>query len=538
VHGPGMSFKRLLQSASDENVLKFLDSTVRELSELIEPDLLEGDRLRAIVGRLISTDAVVDDPSLSALVVTLLPPDKRIELAARLDLKGDSQPETLKDAVRTPAGKRQLKAFLGFDANASLPSAVPPTSEYVVPNYGLFTHQRRLAKRAAEVLARRPNKVLLHLPTGGGKTRTAMHLVCQHLRDVGPTLVVWLANSRELLDQAAEEFQRAWQSLGDRTVSICRMWGSHQGEPLEQQDGVVFASLQKLHFFKNRDLNEFLKLADRASLTVIDEAHIALAPTYRSVVFGLADKRLHNRLIGLTATPGRSWDDIQEDQELADLFEREKVTLEVDGYPDPVSYLIDEGYLAQPKFCLLNASPGLKLTEEDNSALASQLEIPERVLKELGDDPTRNLRILQEAEELLTRHRRVLVFCPSVASARNVAALLEVRGHKAACVTGESTDSDRRRAITNFRSDAPEPMVLCNYGVLTTGFDAPRTSAALIARPTLSLVLYSQMVGRATRGIKAGGNREAEIVTVVDPSLPGFGKIEEAFRNWEDVWYE
>jgi superfamily II DNA or RNA helicase len=77
---------------------------------------------------------------------------------------------------------------------------------------------------------------------------------------------------------------------------------------------------------------------------------------------------------------------------------------------------------------------------------------------------------------------------------------------------------------------------MVNYGILTTGFDAPRVSAAIIARPTMSLVLYSQMVGRATRGIKAGGNKEAEILTVVDKSLPGFNNVAEAFLNWEDVW--
>ena len=74
--------------------------------------------------------------------------------------------------------------------------------------------------------------------------------------------------------------------------------------------------------------------------------------------------------------------------------------------------------------------------------------------------------------------------------------------------------------------------------MLTTGFDAPGTSAAVIARPTISLVLYSQMVGRAIRGKKAGGNAEAEIVTVVDSGLPGFGDIGDAFLNWEDVWEE
>jgi superfamily II DNA or RNA helicase len=81
-------------------------------------------------------------------------------------------------------------------------------------------------------------------------------------------------------------------------------------------------------------------------------------------------------------------------------------------------------------------------------------------------------------------------------------------------------------------------MILCNFGVLTTGFDAPSISAALIARPTRSLVLYSQMVGRATRGTRGGGNAKAEILTVVDPELPGFGDVAEAFTNWEDVWNE
>ena len=58
----------------------------------------------------------------------------------------------------------------------------------------------------------------------------------------------------------------------------------------------------------------------------------------------------------------------------------------------------------------------------------------------------------------------------------------------------------------------------------------------MIARPTKSLVLYSQMVGRAVRGPKAGGTETCEVVTVVDTTLPGFGDIGQAFLNWEDVW--
>ena len=94
----------------------------------------------------------------------------------------------------------------------------------------------------------------------------------------------------------------------------------------------------------------------------------------------------------------------------------------------------------------------------------------------------------------------------------------------------------REHAIQRYKSVTPDPMVICNFGVLTTGFDAPNTSAAIIARPTKSLVLYSQMMGRATRGTRAGGNKACEIITVVDHGLPGFGDVAEAFVNWEDVW--
>ena len=145
--------------------------------------------------------------------------------------------------------------------------------------------------------------------------------------------------------------------------------------------------------------------------------------------------------------------------------------------------------------------------------------------------------VLAAIEELVgTGHRRVLVFAASVAHARVLTAILVVRDIRSEVVTGSTPERVRDRAIRTFKSDAEEPMVLVNFGVLTTGFDAPKASAAVIARPTKSLVLYSQMVGRAIRGPKAGGTDACEIVTVVDPGLPGFGNLAAAFLNWEDVW--
>jgi superfamily II DNA or RNA helicase len=115
-----------------------------------------------------------------------------------------------------------------------------------------------------------------------------------------------------------------------------------------------------------------------------------------------------------------------------------------------------------------------------------------------------------------------------------IASVLRLRGLKAAAITS-STPSERRRQIIQRYRDTDEYDVLCNFGVLTTGFDAPKTNVAVIARPTTSVVLYSQMIGRAARGKNAGGNQTCRILTVVDQA-PGFRSLGEGFDFWEDIW--
>ncbi|MDN3721484.1 helicase-related protein [Roseibium salinum] len=163
---------------------------------------------------------------------------------------------------------------------------------------------------------------------------------------------------------------------------------------------------------------------------------------------------------------------------------------------------------------------------------------PKRFSKKLGQDTARTEAILIAILDAITRHERIIVFAPSVENAKLLQAMLTIKNVEALFVSGETEPAERERRIRRFKSNARNKIVMVNFGVLTTGFDAPRTSCAIIARPTRSLVLYSQMVGRATRGVRAGGNEEAEIITITDPSLPGFGSVTEAFSNWEDVWNE
>lgn len=271
----------------------------------------------------------------------------------------------------------------------------------------------------------------------------------------------------------------------------------------------------------------------------MDEAHQAIAPTYRVVIEGLADAGQADAVLGLTATPGRTWNDITKDEELAGFFGGSKVVLEVEGYDNPVEYLLAEGYLARPEFSRIEYQPESSLSPEALKRLARLDDYSDDMLEKLAADTGRNLAVIDGVRQLIGRgHQRIILFAASVGHAEDLAAALSAYGVESLVVTG-GTPSGRRSAILKtFKSSVSKPIVVCNFGVLTTGFDAPKTSAAIIARPTKSLVLFSQMVGRATRGTKAGGNATCEILTVHDPSYPGFGDVAEAFFNWEDVWNE
>ena len=77
--------------------------------------------------------------------------------------------------------------------------------------------------------------------------------------------------------------------------------------------------------------------------------------------------------------------------------------------------------------------------------------------------------------------------------------------------------------------------MLVNYGVLTTGFDAPNTNAVVITRPTTSLVLYSQMIGRGIRGPKMGGTKECIIVDIED-NIINLPSEQTAFNYFNSHW--
>ncbi|HMZ67419.1 MAG TPA: DEAD/DEAH box helicase family protein, partial [Leptospiraceae bacterium] len=371
--------------------------------------------------------------------------------------------------------------------------------------------------------------------TGSGKTRTTMNYIADYLRKNEGALVIWLAYSEELCEQAVSEFKKAWGYLGNRNINIQRYYSNIQWQD-GISEGLVVAGLSKLYnTIRNGSIQFVNDLSDKISLIVMDEAHQAIAESYNTILQILSRKE-NVSIIGLTATPGRSYLNIDEDEKLANFFHRNKITLSIEGYSNPIDYLTDNGYLAKVTFEPLTHKGGYTITQEDIAKIERELDLNEEILIRLGQDELRNTAILSRLKSLILYHKRIIFFAASVSHSALIAFMLRAIGIESYSVTGATPDSERYKAIQEYKSDKEASIVLCNYGVFTTGFDAPKTSCAMIARPTKSLVLYSQMVGRAIRGSKAGGNDNALIVTVVDTKLPGFRSMAEAFMNWEDVF--
>ncbi len=533
-----MKFDLLLSRADDTTLQQLLGETPMRLLMLLDPGLATPTRLRDLIVSLNTREGLLRDKASRDILFDLLPISEAKILAKILGVDESAPYQSLKRASISK-GSRREKALFGFFELVVPETEVhefAPAIENGAAGYPLFAHQRTAVSHVHNNLTTPPYRTILHMPTGAGKTRTSMNVIAEHLRKHEPTLVIWLAHTEELCEQAAAEFAKAWSYLGNRELTIYRFLGNREIQPDEISDGIIIAGLSKLYSAAKQQIRFISQLGSKTSLVIMDEAHSAVANTYQLVLEALVVQHPKTSLLGLTATPGRTWADIEIDEQLATFFARRKVTLNVEGYGNPVDYLVAEQYLAEVDYQSLFYEGGPELSPTDLDRIAEHLDIPTNILQRLAEDEQRNLAIITAVEQLAKNHRRILVFAATVEHANLLAAVLRARDLHAASITGKTPSSTRAKLIEEYKTPTDDVRIICNFGVLTTGFDAPQTSAALIARPTKSLVLYSQMVGRAIRGVRAGGNARAEIFTVVDYSLPGFGSVAEAFRNWEDIW--
>jgi DNA repair protein RadD len=402
--------------------------------------------------------------------------------------------------------------------------------------------QEDLKGRMLEVLARDGDKTrcVVTLPTGGGKTRVAVEAYIDWMqpRFESGKYLIWIAQSEELCEQAIACISQMWKSREFvSSLRIYRYFGGRDVKLEELQGGAVVTSIQQLHNRSKSSDKTLDRIVKDCGAMIIDEAHHAITPMYEGLLKRAKDLcgDVLFPICGLTATPGRTGLYRGEETiKLVDTFEAYLIKPDLgDEYAqDPLRYFREQRYLARAHHILFDSGMEYELTDEEVDHMSrTSNDYPPRFLKQLASDDRRNLRIIKRLLRL-PQGTSTLVYACTVEHAYFLSMILTENGRRAGTISADTPLTIRRGLIQDFRDQKLE--FLCNYGVLTTGFDAPRTQCIAICRPTTSDVLFEQIVGRGLRGPEFGGTEDCDIIDFAD-NIKRLGRPQ-AYKRFERFW--
>ena len=542
-----MKLNNLFNRLGENNIQNyFVSKEAIEIIKLMSNGQLQHPaKLRQCISTHFTHLEMLRTKKIRGLLLDRMHPSELIKLLQKITNISLNEDNVYKEIHKIPFNKNSTSEKILFEFfEEEIPEEldkVPKLSnmEKIVPKRSLFDYQRKAYEEIMTYL-NNEQRCLLHMPTGSGKTITAMRVISAFFSKTKPVLIIWLAYSEELCEQAIDEFKETWKYVGDRELRVFRFFRNHSIDLIKNtdidKDGLIVAGLGKIFQKSKRDELFLGKLADRVNLVVMDEAHQAIAPAYSEILELLTEKRSKKiPLLGLSATPGRSSESKSGD--LSEFFNSNRVRLTITGYKNPIKYLIKKGYLADPKIKPINFN--LKLNKDDLAKIFnSDIDIPDLILDKIGKDIHRTLLVISQIQYLINskKHKRIIVFGASVKNSRDISMILTYFNKRSFHIDANTDPIIKNQYINEYKSDSNDVIVMCNVGVFTTGFDAPKTSAVVIARPTKSLVLYNQMVGRAMRGINVGGNKTCEIRIIKDDALSQFTNPVDNFFKWDDVW--
>jgi len=246
------------------------------------------------------------------------------------------------------------------------------------------------------------------------------------------------------------------------------------------------------------------------------------------------DDHASAKVLGLTATPFRN-EYLKGYPELGtrELYKLFRKMARISDSEDPRLMLQQRGILSTPREVLIETGSKLTIQEPNGDSSIEAIERIDRRLAEDADTTARRTLVFRNLLPVcVIPTNRVIYFGPTVHDAEIMAFMLRASGIAAGFVSGATRGSERRRTIAEFKSGRLR--VLCNCEVLTTGFDAPQTSHVVIARPTVSHVLFEQMVGRGLRGPQFGGTPECVVMHFVDEIATEGPRL--GFRAWRKIW--
>lgn len=367
---------------------------------------------------------------------------------------------------------------------------------------------------------------ILVLPTGGGKTFTAVHFLCTGPLSDGYK-VLWLAHTHHLLEQAFHSFspgllghvREPKSNIKLRVVSGTP--GHFPPRDIRPTDDVVIATLQTITNAHREGLDQllaFIKSAKGKLFIVFDEAHHSPAPSYRKLLLDL--REVGAPVLGLTATP--TYSDESKKGWLKKLFPQGFL------YQARAGDLIAQGILAKPHFERAETSIVPKFDEPDYQKwMGTYRDIPEDVIDHLARNVERNALIAKTYADNKKKYGKTIIFTDRWYQCEAIVEALAKHRVKADAVYSHvdarlgSVDARRRRGrdenakvLERFRKN--EIDVLVNVRMLTEGTDLPDAQTVFLTRQTTSQILLTQMVGRALRGPKFGGTTDAYVVSFID----------------------
>ncbi|MFE4311527.1 DEAD/DEAH box helicase [Streptomyces sp. NPDC056891] len=341
-------------------------------------------------------------------------------------------------------------------------------------------YQLDAIKALQEGWANGRTRLAVVLPTGAGKTVAFAHLAHQMLDNLNGRRALVIAHREELLEQAASKLLAVDPML---RVGIVKAQRDDHADA-----DVIVASVQTLAVARRREAIQDV------GLIIVDECHHAAARTYMEVLEHFGAWR-GTPTAGFTATMART------DGGLAEVWEDVVFTLDILD-------MISDGYLCDVR--------GKRITVDTLDLNAVRTRGGDLVDGQLGRalEDSGALDAIAKAYVDHAPDRPGVVFTPTVATAQAAAESLRSVGVKAAPVWGDMGRDERRETIARYNGG--DLQVLTNCAVLTEGFDAPRTSCVVVARPTKSPGLYVQMVGRGLR--PAPGKTDALVLDVMGAS--------------------
>ena len=317
----------------------------------------------------------------------------------------------------------------------------------------LRPYQNQLANDIRAAFGSGANRPLAVSPTGSGKTVLFSYITSQVLKRGSRVIIV--AHRREILDQISATLKRVGVPHGFIQA----------GKSTSNQPAMV-ASIQTLA--------RRLDTIPAPDLVIIDEAHHAVSKSYVQMFAAWPTAKF----IGVTATPERL-----DGKGLGAMFDRMVMG-------PSVQWLIDNGFLAQPVYY----APREVVDLSQVHTVAGDFDRSEA--EEIVDTP----RITGDAVTHYVRfcnRQRAVAFCISVAHAQHVADTFNSCGIPSASIDGTLDPEVRKQRVEDLT--AGKILVLTSCELISEGFDLPAVNAAILLRPTYSLSLHLQQLGRALR---------------------------------------